>query len=164
MNPDLETLTIDFLRKNSDMFAWSPSDFQGIDLEKGILPDDPIRAKRVQFKANRSGVLRILISDNGAQFQGKKIVAWCKELKIQQHFTVVGNPQANSQTEVTNRILLQHLKTRLDGAKGSWVEELSGVLWAYRTTPRSATGETPFCLVYGSEAIIQRRLGKKRLG
>ncbi|KAL0462489.1 UNVERIFIED_CONTAM: Retrovirus-related Pol polyprotein from transposon gypsy [Sesamum latifolium] len=28
MNPDLETLTIDFFRKNSDMFAWSPSDFQ----------------------------------------------------------------------------------------------------------------------------------------
>ncbi|KAL0416177.1 UNVERIFIED_CONTAM: hypothetical protein Slati_3449600 [Sesamum latifolium] len=79
--------------------------------------------------------------------EGKKIVAWCKELKIQQNFTAVGNPQANGQTEVTNRILLQHLKTRLDGAKGSWVEELPGVLWAYRTTPRSATGETPFCLV-----------------
>ncbi|KAL0395061.1 UNVERIFIED_CONTAM: hypothetical protein Slati_4472300 [Sesamum latifolium] len=33
MSPDLETLTIDFLRTNSDMFTWSPSDFQGIDPE-----------------------------------------------------------------------------------------------------------------------------------
>ncbi|KAL0427334.1 UNVERIFIED_CONTAM: hypothetical protein Slati_2908200 [Sesamum latifolium] len=80
--------------------------------------------------------------------------AWCKELKIQQNFTAVGNPQANGQTEVTNRILLQHLKTRLEGAKGSWVEELPGVLWAYRTTLRSATGETPFCLVCESEEVI----------
>ncbi|KAL0462487.1 UNVERIFIED_CONTAM: hypothetical protein Slati_0136300 [Sesamum latifolium] len=84
----------------------------------------------------RFRVPRILISDNGAQFQGKKIVTWCKELKIQQHFTAVGNPQANVQTEVTNRILLQHLKT-------------------------SATGETPFCLVYGSEAIIPAEIGEE---
>ncbi|KAL2232755.1 UNVERIFIED_CONTAM: Retrovirus-related Pol polyprotein from transposon [Sesamum indicum] len=98
---------------------------------------------------------------NGTQFQGKKIMAWCKELKIQQNFTAVGNPQANGQAEVTNRTLLQYLKTRLEGVKGAWVEELPGVLWAYRTTPRTATGETPFCLVYGSEAIIPAEIGEK---
>ncbi|KAL2253359.1 UNVERIFIED_CONTAM: Retrovirus-related Pol polyprotein from transposon opus [Sesamum indicum] len=70
------------------------------------------------------------------------------------------NPQANGQTEVTNRTILQHLKTRLD-SKGSWAEELPGVLWAYRTTPRTATGETPFCLVYGTEAIIPAEIGEE---
>ncbi|KAL0344702.1 UNVERIFIED_CONTAM: Gag-Pol polyprotein [Sesamum radiatum] len=92
----------------------------------------------------RFGIPRILISDNGTQFQGKSITAWCKELKIQQNFTTVGNPQANGQTEVTNRTILQHLKTRIEGAKSSWVDELPGVLWAYRTTPRSATVRLPF--------------------
>ncbi|KAL2238147.1 UNVERIFIED_CONTAM: Retrovirus-related Pol polyprotein from transposon [Sesamum indicum] len=87
------------------------------------------------------------------EFQGRKITEWCKELKIAQHFTVVANPQANGQTEVTNRTILQHLKTHLEN-KGSWVDELPRVLWAYRITSRSATGETPFCLVYGTEAII----------
>ncbi|KAL0415847.1 UNVERIFIED_CONTAM: Gag-Pol polyprotein [Sesamum latifolium] len=82
----------------------------------------------------RYGVPRVLVSDNGTQFQGKTIMAWCKELKIQQNFTAIGNPQANGQTEVTNRTILQHLKTRLEGVKGSWVEELLGVLWAYRMT------------------------------
>ncbi|KAL0303534.1 UNVERIFIED_CONTAM: Gag-Pol polyprotein [Sesamum radiatum] len=109
----------------------------------------------------RFGIPRVLISDNGTQFQGKAITAWCKELKIQQNFTAVGNPQENGQTEVTNRTILQHLKTRLEGAKGSWVEELPGVLWAYRTTPRSATGETPFCLVFGTEAIIPAEIGEE---
>ncbi|KAL2226671.1 UNVERIFIED_CONTAM: Retrovirus-related Pol polyprotein from transposon opus [Sesamum indicum] len=43
----------------------------------------------------RFDIPRILISDNGTQFQGKKIMEWCKELKIAQHFTAVANPQAN---------------------------------------------------------------------
>ncbi|KAL0434858.1 UNVERIFIED_CONTAM: hypothetical protein Sradi_0193700 [Sesamum radiatum] len=73
----------------------------------------------------------------------------------------VGNPQANGQTEVTNRTILQHLKMRLESAKSSWVEELPGVLWAYRTTPRSDTGETPFCLVFGTEAIIPAEIGEE---
>ncbi|KAL2244075.1 UNVERIFIED_CONTAM: Ribonuclease HI [Sesamum indicum] len=93
-------------------------------------------------------------------FQGRKITEWCKELKIAQHFTAVANPQANGQTEVMNRTILQHLKTRLE-SKGSWVDELPGVLWAYRTTPRTATGETPFCLVYGTEAIIPAEIGEE---
>ena len=46
------------------------------------------------------------------------------------------------------------IKTRLEGAKGVWSDELPGVLWAYRTTVRSPTVETPFKLAYGSEAVI----------
>ncbi|KAL0400703.1 UNVERIFIED_CONTAM: hypothetical protein Slati_4100200 [Sesamum latifolium] len=109
----------------------------------------------------RFGIPRVLISDNGTQFQGKAVVAWCKELKIQENFTAVGNPQANGQTEVTNRRILQHLNTRVEGAKGLWVEELPGVLWAYPTTPRSATCEIPFCFIYGTEAIIPVKIGEE---
>ena len=46
------------------------------------------------------------------------------------------------------------LKKRLDDAKGKWVEELSHVLWTYRTTPRKSTGETPFSMTYEVEAVI----------
>ncbi|KAL2228384.1 UNVERIFIED_CONTAM: Retrovirus-related Pol polyprotein from transposon 17.6 [Sesamum indicum] len=66
-------------------------------LKYGELPSDAIAAKRIRFKANRFyynwggslqensrrfGIPCVLVSDNGTQFQGKKIVAWCKELKI----------------------------------------------------------------------------------
>ena len=50
--------------------------------------------------------------------------------------------------------MLKIIKTRLEGAKGVWLDELPGVLWAYRTTVRTPTGETPFKLAYGSEAVI----------
>nr|AAK71558.1 putative gag-pol protein precursor [Oryza sativa Japonica Group] len=40
----------------------------------------------------------------------------------------------------------------------SWLEELLAVLWANRTTPSCATGETPFFLVYGAEAVLPSEL------
>ena len=46
------------------------------------------------------------------------------------------------------------IKTRLEGANGVWPDELLGVLWAYKTAVRTPTGETPFRLAYGSEAVI----------
>ncbi|KAK2998279.1 hypothetical protein RJ639_022952 [Escallonia herrerae] len=62
------------------------------------------------------------------------------------------------ETEVTNRTLLQGLKKKLDGAKGLWVDELHKILWAYRTT-RNPTGETPFNLAFGTEALIPVEIG-----
>ena len=50
--------------------------------------------------------------------------------------------------------MLKIIKTRLEGAKGIWPDELPGVLWAYRTTVRTPTRETPFKLAYRSEAVI----------
>ena len=47
----------------------------------------------------------------------------------------------------------------LEDAKGKWVEELSHVLWTYRTTPRRSTGETPFSMTYGAEVVIPLETG-----
>jgi len=55
--------------------------------------------------------------------------------------------------------LLQIIKAKLDDAKGAWPEELPNVLWAYRTTARTPTRETPFRLTYGTEAVIPIEVG-----
>jgi hypothetical protein len=47
----------------------------------------------------------------------------------------------------------------LDEAKGRWVEELPTILWTFRTTPRSLTGETPFSPTYGVEVVIPLEVG-----
>ncbi|GKV28123.1 hypothetical protein SLEP1_g37209 [Rubroshorea leprosula] len=41
----------------------------------------------------------------------------------------------------------------------TWVDELNKVLWSCRTTPSSATGETPFSLAYRAEAVIPVKVG-----
>ncbi|KAL0462008.1 UNVERIFIED_CONTAM: hypothetical protein Slati_0088400 [Sesamum latifolium] len=108
----------------------------------------------------RFGVPREIVSDNGRQFQGRRIQEWCQGLHIKQRFTTVAHPQSNGQVEVTNRILVQGIKRRLDRVGGNWTEELTSVLWAYRTTPRGSTGESPFSLVYETEAIIRPNWGR----
>ena len=55
--------------------------------------------------------------------------------------------------------MVSGLKKRLDDAKGKWVDELTHVLWTYHTTPRGSTGETPFSMNYGVEAVIPLELG-----
>ena len=54
---------------------------------------------------------------------------------------------------------MQELKKRLDEKKENWVEELNNVIWAYRTTPRTSTGEMPFRLTYGMDAVIPIEIG-----
>ncbi|KAL0367333.1 UNVERIFIED_CONTAM: hypothetical protein Sradi_3623400 [Sesamum radiatum] len=107
----------------------------------------------------RFGLPREIISDNGRQFQGKRLQEWCGGLCIKQRFTSVARPQSNGQVEVTNHILVQGIKRRFEQVGGNWAEELISILWAYRTTPRGPTDESPFALVYGTEAIISAKLG-----
>ena len=74
-------------------------------------------------------------------------------------FTSVAHPQTNGQTEVTNHTIMQGLKRRLDEKKGTWVEELNNVIWAYRTTLRLLIGEMPFRLTYGMDMVIPVEIG-----
>ncbi|RVW58039.1 hypothetical protein CK203_106958 [Vitis vinifera] len=66
--------------------------------------------------------------------------------EIRNSYSTPRYPQSNGQAEATNKTLITALKKRLEQAKGKWVEELPGVLWAYRTTPGRPTGNTPFAL------------------
>ncbi|XP_071695440.1 uncharacterized protein [Rutidosis leptorrhynchoides] len=75
-------------------------------------------------------------------------------MDIQQSFTSVAYPQANGQVEVINRDIVAGIKARLGKHQQGWVDELQHVLWAHRTTPKDNTNETPFSLVYGTEAVI----------
>ena len=56
--------------------------------------------------------------------------------------------------EAFNKIIIKLLKKFISLNKRDWNEKLSECLWAYRTTVRTPTGNTPFFLVYGCEAVI----------
>ncbi|XP_070002056.1 uncharacterized protein [Nicotiana sylvestris] len=71
-------------------------------------------------------------------------------------YHLVGNGQAES----TNKVIISNLKKRLEELKGNWPEVIPGVLWSYRTTAKISTGETPFSLVYGTEALIPVEIGE----
>ncbi|XP_074352792.1 uncharacterized protein LOC141691944 [Apium graveolens] len=107
----------------------------------------------------RFGIPMVLISDNGPQFVGSDFEAYLKEIGIKHKKASVAHPQGNGQVEVTNRTILQGLEKRLEECKKSWPDELPKVLWSYRTTSRTGTGETPFKLAYGTEAWLTIETG-----
>ena len=104
---------------------------------------------------------RALVSDNGKQFNNLKFRDFCAELEIRNYYSSPAHPQSNGQAEVTIRTLKAALKTKLEDLKGKWVEYLPEVLWAYRTTRKSTTQETPFALAFGTEAVAPVEIGLK---
>nr|XP_023903350.1 uncharacterized protein LOC112015208 [Quercus suber] len=123
------------------------------------MQDDSVKFIKRCDKCQRFRIPRTIMLDNRRQFDSQSFKDFCSGLGIKNQFLSPGHPQANGQTEVTNRTLLKIIKTKLDDVKGAWPEELPNVLWAYRTTARTPTRETPFRLTYGTEAVIPVEVG-----
>ncbi|XP_022880883.1 uncharacterized protein K02A2.6-like [Olea europaea var. sylvestris] len=102
----------------------------------------------------RFGIPKVLIIDNGRQFDNSQFRNFCVNHGIDHCLTSVSYPQSNGLAEVTIRIILQDLRTRIENARGDWPDELPSILWAYRTSHKTATGETPFMLAFGLEVTI----------
>jgi len=107
----------------------------------------------------RYGIQRVLVLDNGKQFDNNAFKDFCSQLGIRNHYSLPAHSQANRQVEVMNRSLLKIIKTRVEGAKGIWPDQLPSVLWEYRTMARTPTRETPFQLTYKSEVVILTEVG-----
>jgi hypothetical protein len=94
----------------------------------------------------------------GSNFTANQFWEFCENACIEVKYVSVAHPRANGQVERANGLIIDGLKKRLydENSKkgGKWVHELPHVVWGLRTQPSKATGQTPFFLVYGSEAIL----------
>ena len=90
-----------------------------------------------------------------------KFKNFCAELRIKNNYSSPTHPQSNGQVEIIIRSLKTVLKTKLENLKGKWVDYLPEVLWAYKTTCKSATEETPFTLAFSIEAVAPVEIGLK---
>nr|ABF93727.1 retrotransposon protein, putative, Ty3-gypsy subclass [Oryza sativa Japonica Group] len=107
---------------------------------------------------HRFGVPNRIITDNGTQFTGGAFKDFCEDFGIKICYASVAHPMSNGQVERTNGMVLQGIKAqvfdRLRPYAGKWVDQLPSVLWSLRTTLSRATGQSPFFLVYGAEAMF----------
>ena len=81
----------------------------------------------------------MIITYNGRQFDNEKFRNFCETWKIENRYTTPAHPQSNGQVEAVNKVIKDLLKKKLGTKKGAWVDELPEVLWAYRTTFKTAT-------------------------
>nr|GFC04328.1 reverse transcriptase domain-containing protein [Tanacetum cinerariifolium] len=133
------------LQRNLDIFAWEPKHMTGVPRS--------ITEHKLKIRQGYSPVRQ------KKQLCDNPFKDWCVKLNITQHFASVKHPQTNGLVERANRSLGKGIKACLDKHKGRWVEELSHVLWAHRTTIKVSTGDTPFSLVYRIEAVIPSEIG-----
>lgn len=111
---------------------------------------------------HRFGVPNRIITDNGTQFTGGVFKEFCEDFGIKICYASVAYPKCNGQVERTNGMVLQGIKARvfdrLNSYAVKWVQELPLVLWSLWTTLSRATGQSPFFLVYGVEAMLPNEM------
>jgi transposase InsO family protein len=105
------------------------------------------------------GVPNRIITDNGSQFTSGLFREYCASASIKIYFASVAYPRSNGQAERANAEVLKGLKmksfnAKLEAGGKKWLDNLQSILWSIRTTATKPTGETPFFLVYGAEAVL----------
>jgi hypothetical protein len=107
---------------------------------------------------HRCGLPHHIITDLGSNFNNHQFWEYCKNSGIDVRYVLLTHPRANGQVERANGMVLDALKKRLHDAAntkgGKWIKELPNVLLGLRTQPTKPTGQSPYFLVYDSEAIL----------
>lgn len=105
-----------------------------------------------------SGLLGIIVLDNGTQFSSATVIDFCKDIWVQTKFVFVVHPHVNGWVELANKIILKGIKKKLDEAKCLWAKQLHELLWSYHTTHYSTTGEIIFKLVYRANTMLSVKI------
>jgi transposase InsO family protein len=100
-----------------------------------------------------------IITDLGSNFTSSEFFDFCEQRSIQIKYASVAHPRANVQVERANGMILEALRKKVfdknEKFAGKWIRELPYVVWSLRTQPsRALHGNTPFFMVYGSEAVL----------
>jgi hypothetical protein len=119
-------------------------------------------AKAVEFIQDmifRFGIPNSIITDLGSNFTSSELFDFCEQRSIQIKYASVAHLRANDQVERANRMILEALRKKVfdknEKLAGKWIRELPYVVWSLRTQPsRALHGNTPFFMVYGSEAVL----------
>ena len=99
----------------------------------------------------RHGAPRTLLSDRGSNFLSKLVLEVCKLINTNKANTTAYHPQTDGLVERFNGTLAQSLSMYTSTNQTDWDVYIPAVLFGYRVSPHSSTGETPFYLLYGRE-------------
>jgi hypothetical protein len=126
---------------------------------------DFIQDNIFHFKVSNS-----IITDNGTQFIGEKILDLCDDNNICVEWAAVTHPCTNRQVERSNSMILQGQKPHILTQEGDdvrawlstraekWAAEVPSILWSLWTTPNRSTNITPFFMVYRAEVVLPTKL------
>ena len=100
----------------------------------------------------RHGAPQELSSDRGLNFLSELFLEVCRLLEIKKVNTSGYHPQTDGLVEHFNATLTDMIAKTTEKHGCDWDCHLPYLLYAYRTTVQSSTGESPFFLLYGRDS------------
>ncbi|QRW24722.1 Retrotransposable element Tf2 protein [Rhizoctonia solani] len=94
------------------------------------------------------------VSDRGTTFTGKFLRALYQQLGIKPAFSLAYHPESDGQTERVNQFIEFYLRLYVAADHSDWATWLPLAEYAYNNAKHSATGKTPFELVYGRNPVM----------
>ena len=100
---------------------------------------------------SRYGCPTVLFSDRGQPFMSKIVKTMCEIFQITHYHTTSYHPNTNGTVERQNHTLAQSLRTYCNDNDNhdTWPSLLPGTMMAFRRSVSSATGFSPFYVVFG---------------
>ena len=106
----------------------------------------------------RFGVPHRIIKSNGMPFVNREVRKMLEYYQVKHYHSSLYYLQGIGQAESTNKTLIKIIGKISQEYSGGWVTHLADALWAYRSSPKSATRFSPFSLVYGTEVVSPTEL------
>ncbi|KAF8761609.1 hypothetical protein RHS01_00745 [Rhizoctonia solani] len=94
------------------------------------------------------------ISDRGTTFTGKFLRALYQRLGVKPSFSSAYHPESDGQTERVNQFIEFYLRSYIAADHSDWASWLPLAEYAYNNAKHSATGKTPFELVFGRNPVM----------
>ena len=102
----------------------------------------------------RHGTGSKLVTDQGWSFMSQFFSETCKILGVRQVRTTPYHPSSNGVVERWHRSLHTGLNHYINSTNTNWDVVVPFYLMAYRATPNTATGYSPFFLLHGREMVL----------
>ncbi|SJL17565.1 uncharacterized protein ARMOST_21117 [Armillaria ostoyae] len=100
------------------------------------------------------GMPQVVISDQGPQFISKFMTELYRMLDIKQNASTAFHPQTDRQTERVNQEIEKYLRIFVGFRQDDWANWLPLAEFAHNNRIHSATGKSPFMILYGRNPRI----------
>ncbi|XP_043694186.1 uncharacterized protein LOC122644882 [Telopea speciosissima] len=131
---------------------------------KSVSQADVIRfLKRKIIYCFNFGLPETLTYYNGSVFSRGEVSQFLQEYGMTVTVLTPYYAQGNDLAEASNKVIKANLFKVIDDNPRSWVEMLSEVPWAFKTSKRTATWTTPYVLTFGHDAILPMEVIVKSL-
>ncbi len=105
----------------------------------------------------KHGMPHVVISDRGPQFVSKFMKELYRLLDITPNASTTWHPQTDGQTERVNQEIEKYLRIFVNYRQDDWTDWLPLAEFAHNNRIHSATGKSPFMILYGRNPRLHSR-------